>query len=55
MQRGRQDETPTQFGPLFDRTELVASVRWMKDAITPASSIAEVAVLKNSLIALEQE
>lgn len=50
MQRGRQDETPTQFGPFFDRTELVASDPRTKDAITPASSKAEAAVSKNPLI-----
>ena len=55
MQRGRQDETPTQFGPLFDRTELVASAPLMKDASKHASSKAEVAVLENPLIAPEQQ
>ena len=48
MQRGRQDETPTQFGLFFDRTELVGSDPRTKDA--PASSTAEAAILKNSPI-----
>lgn len=48
MQRGRQDETPTQFGPFFDRTELVGSDPRTKDA--PASSTAEAAILKKSPI-----
>ena len=47
MQRGRQDETPTQFGPLLNRTELVGSDPRTKDAA--ASSIAEAAV-ENPLI-----
>ena len=50
MQRGRQDETPTQFGP-FDRTELVGSDPRTKDAA--ASSIAEAAV-ENPLITAKQ-
>lgn len=54
MQRGRQDETPTQFGPLFDRTEL-ASAPLMKDASKHASSKAKVAVLENPLIVPEQQ
>lgn len=49
MQRGRQEETPTQFGPL-DRTEFVASDPCTRDAMTVASNIVEVAVLQRSFI-----